>query len=85
VLTDDYVSDESGTGIVHQAPGFGEDDHRVCLNNKIVTAEDIPCPLDANGRFLPNITEFAGSHSLSILVGVLSLIKNNIRQVHQGH
>jgi isoleucyl-tRNA synthetase len=31
ILADDYVKNDSGTGIVHLAPGFGEDDHRVCL------------------------------------------------------
>ena len=31
VLADDYVTDGSGTGVVHQAPAFGEDDMRVCL------------------------------------------------------
>ena len=30
VVADDYVSTDSGTGIVHQAPAFGEDDWRVC-------------------------------------------------------
>lgn len=39
VLVDEYVSDESGTGIVHQAPAFGEDDYRVCLR-------DVRCPLE---------------------------------------
>ena len=28
VLADNYVTDDSGTGIVHQAPAFGEDDYR---------------------------------------------------------
>jgi hypothetical protein len=31
VLVDPYVTDDSGTGIVHNAPAFGEDDYRVCL------------------------------------------------------
>ncbi len=31
VLTDGYVTEGSGTGVVHQAPAFGEDDYRVCL------------------------------------------------------
>ncbi|MEI2697652.1 MAG: hypothetical protein V9E94_04665 [Microthrixaceae bacterium] len=30
VLVDDYVTDDDGTGVVHMAPGFGEDDQRVC-------------------------------------------------------
>lgn len=28
VLSDGYVTDDSGTGVVHQAPAFGEDDYR---------------------------------------------------------
>lgn len=28
IVMDDYVSDDSGTGVVHQAPAFGEDDYR---------------------------------------------------------
>ena len=30
VLADDFVTDDDGTGVVHMAPGFGEDDQRVC-------------------------------------------------------
>lgn len=32
VTCDDYVTTEDGTGIVHMAPAFGEDDNRVCRN-----------------------------------------------------
>ena len=32
ILNDGYVSTDSGTGIVHQAPAYGEDDYRVCTN-----------------------------------------------------
>jgi isoleucyl-tRNA synthetase len=28
VVSDGYVTDDSGTGVVHQAPAFGEDDYR---------------------------------------------------------
>ena len=31
ILADEYVKDDSGTGVVHCAPAFGEDDYRVCL------------------------------------------------------
>ncbi len=33
VVADDYVSAEDGTGIVHNAPAFGEDDYRVCTRH----------------------------------------------------
>ena len=35
VLADNYVTDSDGTGIVHMAPAFGEDDSRVCRENDI--------------------------------------------------
>ena len=31
VVGDGYVTATGGTGVVHQAPAFGEDDNRVCL------------------------------------------------------
>ena len=34
VLADEYVTDSDGTGIVHIAPAYGEDDNRVCRENK---------------------------------------------------
>lgn len=36
VVADDYVTSDSGTGIVHCAPAFGEDDYRVCIENHII-------------------------------------------------
>jgi isoleucyl-tRNA synthetase len=61
VVSDSYVTEEGGTGIVHQAPAFGEDDYRVCVTNGIVgKGSDIPCPVDANGRFTDPVAEFKG-------------------------
>ena len=56
VVCDEYVSATTGTGVVHQAPAFGEDDHRVCLKNGIITKSRAPpCPLDANCRFTAEV------------------------------
>ena len=61
VVSDGYVTEEGGTGIVHQAPAFGEDDYRVCLAHNVVSkGEDLPCPVDANGRFTAQVPEYAG-------------------------
>ncbi|MGA0566183.1 isoleucine--tRNA ligase [Rathayibacter sp. KR2-224] len=56
ILVDDYVSTEEGTGIVHQAPAYGEDDQRVCA------AAGIPVVIsvDEGGRFLPEVSDVAG-------------------------
>merc|ERR1712013_134792 len=45
VLCDGYVTADNGTGIVHQAPAFGEDDQRVCMAAGIVKkGGKLPCP-----------------------------------------
>ncbi|KAI9095201.1 tRNA synthetases class I-domain-containing protein [Phlyctochytrium arcticum] len=61
VMTDPYVTDDSGTGIVHSSPAFGEDDFRVCTAHGIVTGEgDLPNPVDATGKFTAEVTDYAG-------------------------
>jgi isoleucyl-tRNA synthetase len=47
ILHGDFVSTEDGTGIVHMAPGFGEDDQLLCKANNIPTI----CPVDEGGKF----------------------------------
>ncbi len=56
ILVDDYVTTGDGTGVVHQAPAYGEDDQRV------TEAAGIPLimSLDDGGRFLPQVTDVAG-------------------------
>lgn len=56
VLAADFVSTGDGTGIVHCAPGFGEDDNALCK------AAGLPevCPIDAECRFTAEIPDYAG-------------------------
>ena len=52
VLEDSYVKVDAGTGIVHLAPGMGEDDFRVCLREGLIDVKNpssIPCPIDDKG------------------------------------
>jgi isoleucyl-tRNA synthetase len=59
IVCDDYVKSDIGSGIVHLAATFGEDDYRICLANNIVSKEDVlPCPINENGYFIT--TEFEG-------------------------
>lgn len=63
ITVDKYVTNDSGTGIVHQAPGFGEDDYRVCMDAGIFTcSDDLPCPIDDTGCFTDDIPDFARLH-----------------------
>ena len=55
VVADTYVTSENGTGIVHIAPAFGEDDNRVCQKNGIGFVQFV----DTKG-LMTSETEFAG-------------------------
>jgi isoleucyl-tRNA synthetase len=56
ILVADYVATGEGTGIVHQAPAYGEDDQTVCA------AAGIPViiSVDDGARFLPTIADVEG-------------------------
>ena len=59
IFADNYVSTESGTGIVHMAPAFGEDDNRVCKANGMKASV---CPLDSRGRFTAEVADYSGEY-----------------------
>jgi isoleucyl-tRNA synthetase len=59
VLMDDYVTATEGTGLVHQAPAFGEDDHRV-LQAAGISA--FVCPVTMAGIFTDEVADFAGQY-----------------------
>ena len=60
VLAADFVDAGDGTGVVHMAPGFGEDDQVTC------EAADIPIgrvvPVDDQGRFTDDVAQWAGQN-----------------------
>ncbi|WP_018753222.1 isoleucine--tRNA ligase [Paenibacillus sanguinis] len=51
-----FVTDASGTGIVHMAPAHGEDDYRVCRENGISFVSVV----NGQGRYTEEVTDFAG-------------------------
>ncbi|MBN2353890.1 MAG: isoleucine--tRNA ligase [Spirochaetales bacterium] len=56
VVLGDFVSTEDGTGIVHTAPGFGEDDYAVLKGTGVPTV----CPVDAECRFTAEVADYTG-------------------------
>ncbi|XP_018323975.1 isoleucine--tRNA ligase, cytoplasmic [Agrilus planipennis] len=83
VFVDDYVTADSGTGVVHQAPYFGEDDYRVCLINGVITKDMSPlCPVDANGRLTKPVTDFEGQYIKDADKNIIAMLKANNRLVH---
>ncbi len=56
VFAADFVVEGDGTGIVHMAPGFGEDDQIVCEKEGI----ELVCPVDNAGKFTSEVYDFEG-------------------------
>ncbi len=56
VVEADFVTTSDGSGIVHLAPAYGEDDYQASRRHQLPTIH----PVDKSGRFGPEVTEFAG-------------------------
>ena len=80
ILVDDYVGDGDGTGIVHQAPAYGEDDQRVC------EAAGIPVLISVNerGEFVSVVSDFAGKHAFDANKDIITWLKENGRLFKQA-
>jgi isoleucyl-tRNA synthetase len=79
VVGAEYVSIESGTGIVHQAPAFGEDDYQVGK------AEGLPMvmPVSLHGMFDERVTDFAGQFVKDADKGIVAKLKAEGKVVDQ--
>ncbi|WP_308464863.1 isoleucine--tRNA ligase [Rathayibacter soli] len=80
ILVDDYVTTTDGTGIVHQAPAYGEDDQRVCEANGI----PVILSVDEGGRFLPSVPEVAGLQVFEANKPLTQLLKTGGRLLRQA-
>lgn len=71
VVSADYVTTDSGTGIVHQAPAFGEDDFLVGKR------EGLPLirPMDLNGYFDERVPDFQGLRAKDADKGIMAKLK----------
>ncbi|XP_070256993.1 isoleucine--tRNA ligase, cytoplasmic isoform X2 [Myotis yumanensis] len=80
VLIDNYVREEEGTGVVHQAPYFGADDYRVCMDFNIIQKDSVPvCPVDASGCFTAEVTDFMGQHVKDADKNIIRMLKEQGR------
>ena len=82
VMAGDFVETDEGTGIVHTAPGFGEDDQRIADENGM----GMVVPVDDQGRFTSEITDFAGRNVLEANSDIIRHIKELGRLIrHQTY
>ena len=80
VIPADHVTTDEGTGIVHIAPAFGEDDFYACQKAGI----DLVNPVDDEGRFTAEVSDFAGLHVKEADPKIIEWLKREKKLVHQG-
>lgn len=81
MLNDEYVTTTDGTGIVHQAPGFGEDDNRVMKEAKLM---EVVVPLDLSAQFTAEVKDFAGMKIKDADKEIIKNLKERGQLFHQS-
>ena len=81
ILNDEYVTTGDGTGIVHQAPGFGEDDNRVM---KAAGLMEVVVPLDASAKFVLPVKDFEGKFIKDADKDIIKNLKDRGQLFHQS-
>ncbi|MCA9503301.1 MAG: isoleucine--tRNA ligase [Myxococcales bacterium] len=79
VLQDDFVTTEDGTGLVHIAPAYGEDDFRVGRAAGLGLVD----PLDAEARFVAPVVEYQGQICKDADRAIIRRLKEEGRLVAQ--
>ena len=75
ILSGEFVSTEDGTGIVHIAPGFGQDDFEACRSYD----ENFPvvCPVDEAGKFTNEVSDYEGKQVFETNEPIMQWLKAN--------
>ncbi|HDQ22958.1 MAG TPA: isoleucine--tRNA ligase [Candidatus Uhrbacteria bacterium] len=73
VIAGDFVTVEDGTGIVHIAPAFGEDDMKAGEENNLPLIMSV----DLEGKFKSEVKDWAGQFVKDADLGIIEYLKNN--------
>lgn len=75
ILSGEFVSTEDGTGVVHIAPGFGQDDFEACR----AYDESFPvvCPVDEAGKFTAEVADYEGKQVFDTNEPIMQWLKAN--------
>jgi isoleucyl-tRNA synthetase len=74
ILSADFIDTAEGTGVVHMAPGFGEDDQLVCESNGIPIGSVVP--VDDKGCFTDEVADWAGLNVFDANPEIIKVLKN---------
>lgn len=80
VLQDAFVTTTDGTGIVHMAPAYGEDDYRICRGEGIELVDS----LDVEGNFTDAVPDFVGRNCKEADPDIIKHLKEAGKLVHRS-
>ena len=80
VATADFVSTSDGTGIVHVAPGFGEDDYNLGRQLGLPPV----CPVDDEARFTAEVVDYVGQIVKETDSAIIQRLKKEGRLIHRA-
>lgn len=77
IIAGDFIDTTDGTGVVHIAPGFGEDDQRIAQEAGI----PLVVPVDDSGKFTTEVPEWAGVNVFDANPDIIRYLKDQGRVV----
>jgi isoleucyl-tRNA synthetase len=84
VIAGNFVTEGAGTGIVHCAPGFGDDDYKVCVENKLIKPGKAVMPIDEDGCFNNMVPDYKGVYFKDADKDITKVLKDRERLVQSG-
>ncbi len=79
IIHSDHVTTESGAGVVHMAPAYGEEDFYACQKNKVPLVN----PVDDDGMFTKAVSDFEGRRVKEADKDIILKLKNEGRLFKQ--
>lgn len=85
LLNGTYVTADSGVGIVHQSPAFGEDDYNIAFKAGVISDTRLPPnPVDEKGCFTSEVRDFAGQYVKAADKAIIKHLKGTGRLIVDG-
>lgn len=84
VLCGDFITDDTGTGVVHCAPAYGADDYKICCQYNIIKPDDPLNPIDDSGYFTKDVPPFAGMFIKDADKDIKKDLKARGRLIHES-
>lgn len=81
IILADFVTLETGTGIVHIAPGHGEEDYQIGLKYNL----EVYVPVDEEGKFYPDVPLIGGLNIYKANEVILDVLKNKGNLLYQDY